>query len=231
VVCGALLTVAALTGAGYAALHAPVDHTKAWRAPTPRRTGSYGAVSGGAHYGKLAKLLLPVPSGYIPGPDDGQYGNDAQLSASQAASVLEAPYKSLPAAERNLARRSVSAAHVEGLGLRTYQRDDYSAVGELLMVQMRNQTAAKNAAAAFRALAVENPKFRAGPTVHGHHEAYCTVPKHAPASKITTVSCYAAEGDLAVSLTFTGTVPLSASSAATLFQHQLDRVKDPGEAA
>jgi hypothetical protein len=230
VVCGSLLAVAALAGAGYAALHTPVDHAKAWRAPTPRRTGSYGAVSGGAHYGKLAKLLLPVPSGYTPGPDDGQYGNDKQLGAAQAVAVLEAPFKSLPATERQLMRRSISAAHVEGLGLRTYQRDDDSAVAELLMVQMRNQTAAKNAAAAFRAL-TRGTEFRPGPKVHGHHEAYCAVPKHVPASKLTSVSCYAGEGDLTVRLTFTGPVPLSASTAATLFQHQLDRVKDPGEAA
>jgi hypothetical protein len=232
--CGALLAVAALGSAAYAAVHGGGGggHTAAWQAPRPQRSGSYGSLSGGTHYGKLTKLLLPVPAGFVAGPDDGQYGNDAQLDAARATAVLESPYASLPSAERAAMRRGVAAMHVEGLGLRTYQASDGSAVAEVVLVQMRNQAAAKAGVAYFHTVTGHNAALRKGPAVHGHTGAYCAVPKKKVSRRrLTAMTCAAAEGDLMVTLSVNGPAPLPTTTYATLLQHQLDRVQDPGEAA
>jgi hypothetical protein len=239
----ALVVVAAGGGIGYAVLNqdAAVKATgKPWKAPLPKKTGSYGAESGGSHYGALRKLLLPMPQAYVPGPDVAEFGNDAQLSGKRASDLLKAGYRSLPKKQRLAAGKAVDRLGVEGIGMRTYST--YGGVGggtdgqdalvvEVELLQLKNKQAARGATDFFAALAEEAGNFRKGPKIAGYGNAVCILPPREKGVPLDRMDCEATEGDLVINLTATGTTPLPKDDAAKLLKQQLDRVKDPGEAA
>jgi hypothetical protein len=235
--------VAAGGGTGYAVLDqgAAVKATgKPWKAPLPQKTASYGAESGGSHYGALRKLLLPMPQAYVPGPDVAEFGNDAQLSGKRASDLLKAGYRDLPKKQRLAAGKAVDRLGVEGIGLRTYSiygsvgvgtDGDDALVVEIELLQLKNKQAARGATDFFSALAKEVVDLRKGPKIAGYGNAVCVLPPRDKGVPLDRMDCEATEGDLVISLTATGTTPLPKEDAVALLKQQLDRVKDPGEAA
>jgi hypothetical protein len=167
---GALVAIAAGGGIGYAVLRhqSDADASKAqpWKAPKPTKTGSYGAQSGGSHYGKLGKLLLPVPDDYVPGPDVAEFGNDVELSGKQATALMKDTYRGLSKKERQSAEKSVDRLYIQGIGMRTYSAYGYAGDGEeglsveIRIVQMKNKKAASSATEFYTAFAKASGLFR-----------------------------------------------------------------------
>ncbi|MEE4545739.1 hypothetical protein V2S66_27690 [Streptomyces sp. V4-01] len=200
-----------------------------WTAPTPSATRAFGAKSGGAHYGDLSLLLLPIPDDYDPGPDIKAYGNDAVLTAHQAADLIKTDSSGPTAKGRKELDASVDALHVEGAGLRTYTHHDNDLVVQLSLIQMRNQRAAQAEPRFFAEYARTLGGFRRGPKVPGHAQAVCLLPKLDADDELGMMLCQATEGDLLVKMNATGTAPLDQAAAVDLLRRQLDRIQDPGE--
>jgi hypothetical protein len=244
---GALVAVAAGGGIGYAVLNQGRNQDagkkttgKAWKAPEPKRTGAYGATSGGSHYGALRKLLLPMPETYVPGPDVAEFGNDAQLSGKQASDLVKERYRSLPKKQRETVRKAVDRLGIQGIGMRTYSTyggsggatdGEAALVVEIRLLQMTNKRAARAATDFFAAATEGTGVLRKGPTIAGHPKARCVLPPLEKGVPLDSMYCEATEGDLVISLSASGTTPLQKDDAAKLLKQQLDRVKDPGEAA
>ena len=119
--------------------------------------------------------------------------------------------------------------HIEGAGLRTYRAWD-DVIIDIAIVQMRNKAAAHARTAYFTEMTKALGVFRNGPKVKGHPYATCVLPPIDPGKKLDSMLCQATEGDLMVTVTVAGTVPLNKQEAADLLAKQLDRIQDPGEA-
>lgn len=234
-VAAALVAVAAGGGIGYAVLHQddPADRKPAaapWKAPNPSRTGEFGATSGGSHYGRLGKLLLPMPDTYEPGPDVEEFGNDVELDARQAASMMKGSVSGLSKKKRKAVEKAIDNLRLQGAGMRTYTSDDGTYIVEIQIVQMKNKQAAADRTEYFDEFTKALGIFRNGPKIAGHDRARCVLPPTEPGEKLDDMTCQATEGDLLVTMDVTGSVPLHKTEAADLLRQQLDRIKDPGVA-
>ncbi|MFE2542996.1 hypothetical protein [Actinacidiphila glaucinigra] len=235
-IAAALVAVVAGGGIGFAVLQHQKDDGKqtshqTWKAPEPKKTGEYGTQSGGSHYGTLGKLLLPVPDTYMPGPDVGEFGNDAEFTGKEAVAVFEGDLAGLPKKQRDRLHKTVAGLHIQGVGLRTYREAMGAAVFETQIVQMKNKRAARAGTEFFTEFTKALGVFRNGPRIEGHDKARCVLPPKKPGAKLDTMICEATEGDLTIRMSVSGTSPLEKDDAADLFKQQLDRVQDPGEAA
>ncbi|MFD8075213.1 hypothetical protein ACFV3E_21510 [Streptomyces sp. NPDC059718] len=235
-IAAALVAVVAGGGIGVAVLQHQKDDGKqasprTWKAPEPKKTGEYGSQSGGSHYGALGKLLLPVPDAYMPGPDVGEYGNDAEFTGKEAVAVFEGDLAGLPKKQRDRLHKAVAGLHIQGVGLRTYREVSGEAVFETQIVQMKNKRAARAGTEFFTEFTKALGVFRNGPKIEGHAKARCVLPPKKPGAKLDTMICEATEGDLTIRMSVSGASPLKKDDAADLFKQQLDRVQDPGEAA
>ncbi|WP_329134869.1 hypothetical protein OG552_20125 [Streptomyces sp. NBC_01476] len=233
----ALVVVLVGGGVGYAALrNGGGDDAKPsatpWAAPTPTATKAFGAKSGGSHYGSLSLMLLPVPSGYMPGPDVHQYGNDTVLDTKQATDVMEGDVSDLSKKERKELTAEITAMHIEGAGLRTYSRTDGELIVQMELVQMRNKEAARAETEFFGSLKKFLDDGGKAPKVKNYPHAVCVVmPKDlAVTTDLDSMTCQATEGDIVVTMTANGPSPMDRDEAAGLLSKQLDRIKDPGEA-
>ncbi|MFJ1587192.1 hypothetical protein ACIOC1_28210 [Streptomyces sp. NPDC088197] len=233
---GALVAVAAGGGIGYAVLKQRDDGTSAkpavatpWTPPAPTATEDFGAKSGGSHYGSLSELLLPMPAGYGPGPDVEGFGNDVELNATKAADLVKGDLGGLTKKQRAKTEKALAQLHIEGAGMRTY-RSIENLIVEIEIVQMKNKSAAHAQTDYFTEFTKALGVFRNGPTIDGHPGATCVLPPTEPGEKLDEMLCQATEGDLMVTVTASGVVPLQKNEAAKLLAQQLDRIKDPGEA-
>ncbi|MET9515313.1 hypothetical protein [Streptomyces sp. NPDC002994] len=188
----------------------------------PRKTG-----------GKLAQRLLPVPDGYTPGPDIGEYGNDAELGERQAVALMQESAAALPRDLRKERLRSIDRMRVQGFAMRSYASDDSELVVEAQLVQMK-PGAARDRIRGFTAMVDAFDVLRKGPKIKGHKNARCYVAPKPPAGesggeRLGAMFCLAYEDDLFISTTSYGKQPLYAESAAELLRKQLDLVASPGE--
>jgi hypothetical protein len=201
-----------------------------WQAPpTPTPSGRFGAKPGGTHYGSLALLLLPMPAGFSPGPDVKAFGNDVLLGAGQARDLVKADTDGMPARDRLGLDAAIDALRIQGAGIRTYTESGGNLVVTISLIQVENQRAAQ-AIPEFQAAEARTERFRSGPRVKGFPRATCLLAPLEAGERVSEMMCQAAEGDLVVKLTASGTVPLERTEVAELMAHQLDRVKNPGEA-
>lgn len=230
----ALVAVVAGSGIGYAVLHgkdgkpAAKHAAGSWTEPTPTATKAFGTRSGGSHYGSPRLLLLPVPAGYMPGPDVDGYGNDVALDAKQARQLVRGDSRGLSAKERKKVDGALDDLHIESAGMRTYTDAGGEMVVQMRIVQMKNKEAAQGVTDYFTAFTKAMGVFRTGPKVKGYPKATCVLPPAESHDTLDTMTCQATEGDLMVMMTVDGTRPLEKSDAADLLRKQLDRIKDPG---
>jgi hypothetical protein len=213
-------------GLGWVAFGHTDAKPKPWSAPAPKKTGSYGALSGGIHYGQLSKLLLPQPHGYEPGPDLDQLGDNTQLTGKQATSLYESQYDDLPKSQRAALAKAVGKMGIKGLGLRSYQNETTNKVVQIQLMQINKQFAKSSTR---NVTELMNAFLKKGPKVPGHSEAHCWVTSMAKHGAIQDLDCLAAEGDLMVTYTAEGPKPVSGGDVLTILKDQLDRIADPGE--
>ncbi|MCD0482290.1 hypothetical protein LO771_07650 [Streptacidiphilus sp. ASG 303] len=198
-------------------------------AAAPSPSPSFGARSNGNHFGPLRGLLLPVPDGYRPGPDHGELGNDTELDGGQLAARMRQALREVPRKNRSRVESAWRSLHLRASGLRTYRSDDGAFMVEMSLDQF-NQHAVKAAGAFESALVDVSGAFRRGPAVPGHPGARCVLPPVEPSAQIDYMTCFAAEGDLLVTMETTGVAPLNKDQAVQLFKSQLDRLAPPGAA-
>ncbi|WP_377270258.1 hypothetical protein [Peterkaempfera sp. SMS 1(5)a] len=198
-------------------------------APTVAPSPAWGGHSNGNHFGSLRDLLLPVPDSYTLGPDSGGSGNDAELNSKQLASREEEALKTVPKKNRKTVEKAWKSLHLRASGLRTYQDRSGGLMVEMRLDQFNQQAVA--AASAFNGAVVDaSGAFRQGPAVAGHQNARCVLPPLEPSAKIDFMTCFAAEGDLLISMDVTGVTPLDKDGAVQLLKAQLDRLARPGAA-
>ncbi|MFF2077915.1 hypothetical protein ACFVXG_24555 [Kitasatospora sp. NPDC058162] len=197
-------------------------------APAPTATPTpFGAKSNGSHFGSLRDLLLPVPAGYAPGPDEGGYGNDTELGAGQLTDEMDAELQQIPKDKRDKLRSYWQGLHVKGTGVRTYRNEDNNLVIGLRLRQFNQQEVQRinEYTAVFTG---DTGIFRSGPQVPGHPEAHCYLMPAPPSAPIDYLECSAAEGDLLVVMSAEGVAPLPKDRIVALFTMQLDRLASPG---
>ncbi|MCX4747867.1 hypothetical protein OG455_20495 [Kitasatospora sp. NBC_01287] len=240
----AAMAAAVLVGAGIGAviIAASPDHATAAApapgsasvsaspapAPAPTSTGpAYGAGSNGVHFGSMRDLLLPVPTAFRLGPDDGVYGDDTALTKDQLSSYLDAQVKDLPKDQRDKVKAELQAEGHRGAGVRSYQSDEGTMVATIWLDQF-DQQSVKAENAFDGALAADLGVFRDGPQVPDHPDARCFLPQLDPSAPIDGMECTAAVGDLLVTMHVEGVAPLPLSEAVSIFRQQLQRLALPG---
>lgn len=217
---------------------------RAASSPTAAATGrSFGVRADGAHYGDLRQALLPVPSGYEPGADLKQYGNDGALDAKETESLLTADTSALPAAQRKKATALATGLHAKGAAFRTYRTEDGTIAVQLEVIQVGDRQAAKEQGDRFREAAAAKTGFlRKGPAVEGHPEAICVRSDSEPDDNLDSdvdsdpayagiglMTCEATEGDLMLTAHVSGPLPFKQQST-ELVAGQLDRIDATGGA-
>ncbi|WP_329582374.1 hypothetical protein OG500_20740 [Kitasatospora sp. NBC_01250] len=232
VLLGAGIGVAVIK-AGYGDAPAPVAASAPSgrpAAPAPSASpNSYGAWSNGAHFGSLRDLLLPLPAGYQLGPDEGDYGNDTDLTPDQLNSYLDERVKDLPKDKRDQVKAALRAEGRKGAGVRSYRAADGKTVATLWLDQF-NQHSVEAESAVIGALS-DSGLFRQGPAVPGYPDAHCFLPPLDPGAPLDELDCTAGVGDLLVSMHVEGVAPLPKSEAVSIFRQQLERLAIPGASA
>ncbi|MFF7586414.1 hypothetical protein ACFZCK_02850 [Kitasatospora purpeofusca] len=196
-------------------------------APTPATT-PFGAKSNGNHFGSLRDLLLPTPTDYGPGPDDGGFGNDTELTGEQLLSAeLDDDGLPLPKEQQDKLRQYWESLHVKAAGVRTYTTPKGELTVTMKLRQFNQQEVQKlnEYTAIFTS---ETGIFRVGPAVPGHPEAHCYLLPARPSAPIDRLECSAAEGDLLVVMSVEGVAPLPKDRIVALLAQQLDRLAIPG---
>ncbi|MEV0191757.1 hypothetical protein AB0I39_24875 [Kitasatospora purpeofusca] len=198
-------------------------------APAPSATATpFGAKSNGNHFGSLRDLLLPVPAGFGPGPDDGGFGNDVELTGEQLlAAELDDEVLPLPKEQQDKLRKYWNDLHVKAAGVRTYTTQ----AGELtisMKLRQFNQQEVQKLNEYTAIFTGETGIFRTGPTVPGHAEAHCYLMPAPPSAPIDRLECSAGEGDLLVVMAVEGVAPLPKDRIVAFLAQQLDRLAIPG---
>ncbi|MFJ8693897.1 hypothetical protein [Streptomyces roseolilacinus] len=187
----------------------------------------------------LGKLLLPVPEGFRLGPDVGEHGNDAELSAQQANTVLKESGRHLSGPQRRVFERLIDELGVKGLAVRTYatefaphggvnERDDVIGVQ---IARLKDGAQARRVYTARTAMA-DRMGLDGGPKVEGHENSAChLVPERddEQGAGVAEMECVAYTSDLLVTVSVQGMRPLDESVIADMVKEQLDHIDLPGE--
>ncbi|MET8294753.1 hypothetical protein ACGFY6_26870 [Streptomyces sp. NPDC048387] len=231
------VVAAALAGGGVWASSALADADRSaptayWvpdGAPLPNRP-----VPGLVPPNALSGKLLPLPSGFRPGPAFGADGNEVVVSGERAKEILKEASAGLSTTERKQRDDMLGQLKLKGLAGRTYAKDSGYLVGEIKLMQA-DPKALDSFSQVGRKMLELDGDGREAPKVDGHPEAKCAPTSSAAEDKggqggFDFLSCVAVQGDVLVDFTAYGPKSdFSATDAATLFKNQLDRLRSPGE--
>lgn len=197
---------------------------------------------------ELSATLLPVPSGYVLGPDIDGYGNDGELSGEEAAAQLMDAAAGWPRDYRDELEDLLDSADLQGIALRSYARTRGDLVVSLTLTRYGAAGAAEDSHRTLAQSLSEDELFRAGPELKGYPDAACAHPPRgedwlrfvgldpedftddADAELLDRMVCSAATGPYHLLAEVQGIDPLRADAATQLFQDQLDRIESPGMA-
>ncbi|MCF3182728.1 hypothetical protein IPZ70_22680 [Streptomyces polychromogenes] len=181
---------------------------------------------------ELTGKLLPVPSGFEPGPDLGGDGNDYFASGEKAAETFKEARKGLSNSDRKKRDDMLADLKLKGLAARTY-----ASGGGSMVVEIRLMQADPKAVGAFSEVSKKlldlTGDDRDAPKVDGYPDAKCSllaVGEHNK-EKLDSLYCVAVQGDVLVSLRAYGPKEqgLSKLEATGFLKNQLSRLKSPGE--
>ncbi|MGW2088015.1 hypothetical protein [Streptomyces sp. NPDC001880] len=205
--------------------------TRLWEKPAhePGKDPA-GDVSRGRASTALSKLLLPVPAGYRLGPDNGELGNDGELSGKKAAAAMKQSARGLAGRERRAYEKRVDELRIEGIATRTYADDGNTLVIGTEIMRMKDKKAVRNLHTFRTGLLESIDAFRAEPRIEGHtRNARCYVPPKDSGDEIESMNCLAYDGELSIEVTASGTGPFDRAAVAELLKDQLDHIASPGE--
>ncbi|MEU5255757.1 hypothetical protein [Streptomyces longwoodensis] len=235
----ALLAAAVLGGAGYtvvAVQGADRDPGRpTWKLPADAEDRT---TDGAAEQTGLKAMFLPFgEDGYSPGPDVGEYGNDAELSGARAAALQKESLRDLPGTTRRRLQQQVDKQRIQGMAMRSYNVNfGYAASGgdtftvSVTLERMANRTAVRDLSTLYTGLLDATDVFREAPAIKGHKDARCFLTPKAKKNGLEGAICSGYVGDVLVSAYASGPRPLSAADVGTFFTAQLDRIHNPGQA-
>jgi hypothetical protein len=186
----------------------------------------------------LAGMLVPYGyDNWLPGPDLGEFGSDAQLSGARATALQKESLRDLPRSQRKRLEKEIDRWRVEGMAMRSYTSGSTSVYSEneihtvgIVLARMENKAAVRDLARFQTEFLDALDIFRKGPKIEGHKDAQCFLPPADAETDLDTMQCSAHVGDVLVTLTADGAKPLATESVAVLFGQQLDRIDEPGKA-
>ncbi|WP_371677438.1 hypothetical protein [Streptomyces sp. NBC_01276] len=174
--------------------------------------------------------LLPVPSGFAPGPDLAGDGNNFFVSGDKATEGFKEARKGLSNSERKKRDDMLADLKLKGLAGRSYTGD------RGLVVEIRIMQADPRAVGAFAEVSKKLLDLigddRDAPKVDGFPDAKCSLLAvgEEKQERIDSLYCVAVEGDVMVNFRAYGPKDsFSKSDAATFLKNQLTHLKSPGE--
>lgn len=185
----------------------------------------------------LSGKLLPAPSGFGPGPDLDEDGNDYTVSGERALEGFKEARKGLSSSERKKRDEVLAELKLKGLAGRSFAKDTGGLVVEVRLMQADPKALDSFAQISKKLLELVG-KGTEAPTVDGYPDARCArvnvgEDKEEYKGKkggIDSLSCVAVQGDVMVDFRAYG--PRNAfptSDAVTIFKNQLNHLKSPGE--
>ncbi|AKJ12312.1 hypothetical protein ABB07_20450 [Streptomyces incarnatus] len=190
----------------------------------------------------LRGMLMPYQesgaSGYVPGPDIGEFGPDVVLSGREATALRKQEIRDLPSETRAALNRVIDKEHIQGMAMRSYAPyDKYEGLTKpftltVEMVRMANRDSVRDLSAGRNEFLKALRIFPKGPEIKGHKEAACFRMPKLGGEEIDRMVCSASVGDVLVTVNAAGPRPLGTDAIAVFVGSQLDRIKDkdPGKA-
>lgn len=229
------MAAAVLVGGGVWASSAIADADReaptAYWVPVGDRVEKYSE-PGSVPANELTGKLLPVPSGFVLGPDLGANGNDFFVSGEQAVEGFKESRDGLSTTERKQREEMLAELKLKGLAGRTYTKGRGEWVAEVRIMQA-DPKAVGNLSEVTKKLFDLTGDKREAPKVDGFPDAKCSLLAMGEKDKetIDSIDCTAVEGDVAVTFRAYGPKPFSASDAVSFFKNQMSHLKSPGESA
>jgi hypothetical protein len=191
---------------------------------SPQPSVTSGVRPDGTHYGSVKDFLLPIPAGYLPGPDEGGLGNDSTIPPDQADPTVALLFGTLPASDMSTAQGAIATGQMSDGAVRTYAND--SGTLDVAMTVLRlNPAQAAESAGQFERVVKQSHAYRNGPRVPGHPEALCVLPVTHVGDPLDSMTCLATVEDTFAIVRAEGSVPLDANDVTELFGKQLDTLK------
>ncbi|MFL6117900.1 MAG: hypothetical protein ACJ786_42080 [Catenulispora sp.] len=179
----------------------------------------------GTHYGDLSAFLLPIPDGYLPGPDEGELGNDAPVRPDQADPAVTLLFGALPASDLTGVQGAMAAGHMSGGAVRTYANEAGTLDVAFTVLQLDPAQSAKSTGD-FARIVKQSKSFRTGPAVPGHPDALCVLPTTHVGDPLDSMTCLATVGDTFTIARAEGVVPLDTRAVTDMFGKQLDVLRN-----
>ncbi len=183
----------------------------------------------------LSKLLLPIPEGYEPGPDEQLYGNDGELGAADATALMKRAGEGLSGKKRRAFEKDIDKLGIEGIGVRSFADPADDLVVSVQIARMKDKKRIKDSYR-LRKEVMDFLEFPKGPKVKDHRNAVCyTAPedkeldKEERAVALEHMICLAYDSEVLVTLTAAGAKPFDEARVADLLKQQLDHIESPGE--
>ncbi|MEU0626330.1 hypothetical protein [Streptomyces sp. NPDC005989] len=204
--------------------------TRLWEEPAHKPgKDPAGDVARGRASTELSKLLLPVPAGYRLGPDNGELGNDGEVSGKRATAAMKLNARGLAGKERRAYEKRIDKLRIEGFATRSYTGDDNTMAISTEIMRMKDKKTVRNFHAFRTGLFESVGVFRTEPKIKGHtRNARCYVLRKGEDS-VMSMNCLAYDGELIISLSASGTKPFDRAAVAELLKDQLDHIASPGE--
>lgn len=194
----------------------------------PAKREAPGSVPANALLGKL----LPLPAGFLLGPDLEEDGNNFFVSGEKAIEGLKETRSGLTSAQRKDRDKTLANLKLKGLAGRSYVNERTSWYAEVRIMQ-----ADPKAVGAFSEVSKKFLDYtgdgRQAPKVDGFPDAKCSLEAigEKKKEKIDSIDCVAVEGDVMVTFRAYGPKPFATANAVALFQSQMNHLKSPGESA
>ncbi|AWZ10195.1 hypothetical protein DRB96_16290 [Streptomyces sp. ICC1] len=192
----------------------------------PPKREAPGSVPTNAISGKL----LPLPSGFVLGPDLEEDGNNFFVSGEKAVEGMKETRSGLTSSERKDRDKTLAELKLKGLAGRSYVNEKSNWYAEVRIMQ-----ADPKAVGAFSEVSKKFLDFtgdgREAPKVDGFPDAKCSLEAigEKDKEKIDSIDCVAVEGDVMVTFRAYGPKPFSTADAVTFFKNQMSHLKSPGE--
>ncbi|MEV6577584.1 hypothetical protein AB0M92_05365 [Streptomyces sp. NPDC051582] len=182
---------------------------------------------------ELTGKLLPMPSGFEPGPDIAVDGNDFYVSGERAVQAQKDVRSGLSGDQRAERDKALADLKLKGMAGRSYYERRESRAMEIRLTQADPQALAKFSEFSKKLLELTGDD-RDAPKIEGFPDARCALQALGKAKleeqhKIDTIDCVALQGDVLVAFRMYGPRPFAANEAAALFKQQLSHLKSPGE--
>ncbi|MER5202924.1 hypothetical protein [Streptomyces sp. NPDC002825] len=183
----------------------------------------------------LSKLLLPLPDGYVFGPDEELYGNDGELGAAEATALMKQAGEGLSGKKRRAFEKDVDKLGIQGVGVRSFADMSSDVVVTFELSSMKDKKQIKNSYR-IRKEVMDVLEFPKGPKVKDHKNAVCymapvdkSLDKEERAAALEEMICLAYDSEVFVTMTAAGAKPFDKAEVAGLLTQQLDHIASPGE--